>query len=133
VKYIGADNKKAGQMAKRHLESLDIKTKVFMPSITTEIGKLFSTTYYGLCISWHGEMKKICDKEGVDFEKAVRDFNETYNEVYPKLGKKNVVRPILYSPKGGIKGHCVCQNVDILKKRYKSKAFDLISSYDSRK
>jgi len=129
VKYIGADNKKAGQMAKKHLESLGIKTKVFYPSITTEIGKLFSTTYYGLCIAWHGEMKNICDKEGIDFGKAVRDFNETYNQGYEKLGKKNVIRPVLFPPDKGIGGHCVVPNTEILKKYYKSQAFDLILKF----
>src|SRR3989344_9664116 len=79
VKYIGADNKKAGQLAKKHLESLGIKTKVFYPSATTEIGKLLDTTYYGLIIAWHGEMKKICDKFNVNFEEAAADFNKTYN------------------------------------------------------
>ena len=77
VKYIGADNKKAGDFAKRHLESLGIKTKVFYPSVTTEIGKLLDTSYYGLCIAWHGEMKKLCDKYGIDFDQAVTDFNQT--------------------------------------------------------
>ena len=133
VKYIGADNKKAGIMAKRHLESLGIKTKIFCPSVTTEIGKLLDTNYYGLCIAWHGEMKKLCDQCGIDFEKAVTDFNKSYNETYPKLGKPNVVRPVLYPPKGGIGGHCVCQNAEILKKYFKSKALDLILKYKSKK
>lgn len=133
VNYIGADSKKAGKLAKRHLKSLGIKTKVFTPSVTTEIGKLFSTCYYGLCIAWHGEMKKICDKAEIDFEKAVTDFNKTYNQAYPKLGKKNVVRPVLYPPKEGIGGHCICQNAEILKKYYKSKALDLILKYKPAK
>jgi len=133
VKYIGTDSKIAGEMAKRHLESLGIKTKVFQPSITTEIGKLFSTSYYGLCIAWHGEMKKICDKAGIDFEKAVTDFNKTYNEGYKKLGKPNVVRPVLYPPKGGIGGHCLIENTEILKKYYKSEALDLILKYKPKK
>lgn len=132
VKYIGTDDKKAGQLAKEHLESLGIKTKVFYPSVTTELGKLFSTSYYGLCIAWHGEMKKMCEKAGVDFEKAVTDFNKTYNQTYPKLGKDNVIRPILYPPKKGIKGHCLVPNTEILKKYYKSKAFDLILEYDEK-
>jgi len=115
VKYIGADNKKAGNLAKKHLEGLGIRTKVFYPSTTTEIGKLLSTTYYGLCIAWHGEMKKICDKFGIDFEKAVTDFNKTYNEGYTKLGKHNVIRPVLYPPKNGIGGHCLLENTILLK------------------
>lgn len=96
LKYIGTDNKKAGKLAKEHLESLGIKTKVFMPSLTTELGKLFDTSYYGLCIAWHGEMKKICDKAKIDFEKAVTEFNKTYNEGYLKFGKKNMIKPVLY-------------------------------------
>lgn len=129
VKYIGADNKKAGKMAKKHLESLGIKTKVFIPSATTEIGKLLDTSYYGLVIAWHGEMKKICDKFGIDFEEAVTEFNKTYNDGYAKLGKKNVVRPVLYPPEGGIKGHCIAPNAKIIKEYFKSKALDLISEY----
>jgi hypothetical protein len=129
VKYIGADNKKAGEMAKKHLEGLRIKTKVFMPSITTEIGKLLDTTYYGLVIAWHGEMKKICDKFGIDFKEAITDFNKTYNEGYKKLGKPNVIRPVFYPPKGGITGHCIIPNTEILKKYFKSKSLDLILKY----
>ncbi len=133
VKYIGADNKKAGRLAKRHLASLGIKTKIIIPSVTTEIGKLLDTSYYALCIAWHGEMKKICDKFGVDFEKAVVDFNRSYNEGYKKLGKPNVVRPVLYPPKGGITGHCVIPNAELLKKYYKSRAIDLILKYKPKK
>ncbi len=133
VKYIGADNKKAGKIAKKHLESLGIKTKVFMPSITTEIGKLLDTTYYGLIIAWHGEMKKLCDKYGINFEKAVTDFNQTYNEGYKKLGKTNVIRPVLYPPKKGITGHCIIENTQILKKYFRSRALDLIIDYKSKK
>jgi UDP-glucose 6-dehydrogenase len=129
VKYIGADNKKAGELAKKHLESLGIKTKVFYPSITTEIGKLLDTSYYGLVIAWHGEMEKLCKKLGIDFEKAVTDFNQTYNEGYKKLGKTNVVRPVLYPPKKGIGGHCIVSNAKILKKYFKSRALDLTLDY----
>lgn len=129
VKYIGADSEEAGEMAQKHLESLGMKTKLFMPSKTTELAKLFCTTYYGICIAWHAEMKKICDQEGIDFEKAVTDFNKTYNEGYTKLGMANVVRPVLYPPKGEIGGHCVVPNAEILKKYYQSEALDLILKY----
>ncbi len=129
VKYIGADNEKAGKMAKKHLESLGIKTKVFYPSVTTEIGKLLDTTYYGLCIAWHGEMKKLCDKFGVDFEEAVTDFTQTYNRGYTKLDIKNVIRPVLYPPANGIGGHCIIPNAKLLKKLFNSEAIDLIMKY----
>ncbi|MCX6764880.1 MAG: hypothetical protein NTU58_04245 [Candidatus Nealsonbacteria bacterium] len=129
VKYIGTDDEKAGETAKRHLESLGIKTKIFQPSVTTEIGKLFDTTYYGLCIAWHGEMKKMSDKLGINFEEAVTNFNETYNDGYKALGKLNVIRPVLYPPENGVKGHCILSNAEILNKNFKSEALDLILKY----
>lgn len=135
VKYIGADNKKAGEMAKNHLESLGIKTKVFYSSLTTEIGKLLDTSYYGIVIAWHGEMKKLCNKYRINFDEAVTDFNKTYNEGYKKIGKPNVVRPVLYPPQKtkGIGGHCICENAEILKRSFKSKALDLILKYKPKK
>lgn len=135
VKYIGADSKKAAKLAQKYLESLGIKTKVFYPSVTTEIGKLLDTSYYGVVIAWHGEMKKICQKYVVNFEKAVTDFNKTYNRGYTKLGKKNVVRPVLYPPQktGGITKHCIIPNAEMLNKYFKSKAIDLILKYKPKR
>lgn len=133
VKYIGADDKKAGQMAKKHLEGLGIKTKVFSPAITTEIGKLLDTSYYGLCIAWHGEMAKICKKAGIDFVKAVTDFTMTYNKGYTNLGKKNVVRPVLYPPKDGIGGHCIVSNAELLQKYMESDGINLVLQYKPKR
>lgn len=131
VKYIGADILEAGIMAEEHIRSLGIKPKAFGPSIITELGKILDTTYYGLCIAWHGEMKKVCDKLKVDFDQAVTHFNKTYNEGYVKLGKENVVRPVLYPPRDNKIGrHCIIPNAKILKKYLDSKAIDLILKYD---
>ncbi|MDO8529976.1 MAG: hypothetical protein Q7S10_01005 [bacterium] len=132
VKYIGADNKKAAKLAESHFQSLKIRTKTFYPSTTTELGKLLDTTYYGLSIAWHGEMKKVTDKLGVNFDEAVTDFNKTYNEGYKKLGKHHVIRPVLTAPDGYIGGHCVIPNTKLLKKYLDSKAIDLILSYERK-
>ena len=114
VKYIGADNKKAGLLAKKHLESLGIKTKLFYPSITTEALKLWDTTQYGWFIILNKEIKKWCDKIGVDFETVYTDANKTYNEGYKKLSKYEVARPYLKYMKGKVGGHCVIDNCKIL-------------------
>jgi len=126
VKYIGADSKRAGNMAKKYLNGLGIGTKVFIPSLTTELGKILDTTYYGVCIAWHGEMKEICDKFGVDFESTVTDFNKTYNKGYTKLNKKNFVRPVLYPPQNGKPKHCIVPNATILSEYYKTPIFELL-------
>lgn len=133
IKYIGADDKKTGLLAQKHLEGAGMKTKLFMLSSTTEIGKLFDTTYYGLCIAFHGEMKKFCDKFGVDFNDAIVDFNKTYNQGYTKLGFPHVVRPVLYAPTGSIGGHCIIPNAEILNRFFKSKSLELLLSYKKKR
>ncbi len=114
VKYIGADNKKAGEMAKKHLEGLGIKTKVFMPSATTEALKLWDTTQYGWFIILNKEIKKWCDKKGLDFDAIYTEANKSYNEGYQKLGKPEVVRPYLKYMPGGVGGHCIVPNCELL-------------------
>jgi len=135
IKYVGAENKNAGRAAEKHLRSIGIKTKLFTPAATTELGKLLDTTYYGVAIAWHGEMEKICKETGVKFDDAVTDFNLTYNDGYVKLGKKNVIRPVLFPPTktGGIGGHCVIPNAKILKKLYGSEAIKLVLKYEPKK
>ncbi len=133
VKFIGADNKIAARRAEHHLKSLGLRTKIFYPSKTTELGKLLDTTYYGLCIAFHGEMQRFCRKQGITFDDAVTEFNRTYNAGYKKLGMEHVIRPVLRAPNPTIGGHCIIPNVQLLKKTLKSKAFDLVLSYRPRK
>jgi len=130
VKYIGADDIQDGLIAEMHINSLGIKTEVFTPAKTTELGKLLSTTYYGLCIAYHGEAQKMCNKAGVDFKEAMTHFNKTYNDGYWEADMPHVRRPTLHSPsKDGIGGHCITQNASLLKRFYKSLVFDLILKY----
>jgi len=114
VKYIGADDRKAGQMAKKHLERLGIKTELFMPSAITEALKLWDTTQYGWMIILNKEIKKWCDRKGLDFEAIYAEANKTYNEGYQKLGKPEVVRPYLRYMPGKIGGHCIISNCYLL-------------------
>ncbi len=123
VKYIGTDNKLAYEMAKKEMSNM--KTKWLKNSKETELGKILSTSYYGLCIAWHREMKKFCDNFSVSFEDVVTDFNTTYNIGYKKL-RPNVMRPVLTPPIKKIGGHCVSQNAIMLKKQKQSKFLDLI-------
>ena len=132
IKYIGADNKEFGDITESHLNSLGIKTKLFSPSVTTELGKVLDTTYYGVCIAWHKEMKKMCDDFNVDFDIVVTDFNKTYNDGYTQLGKTNVIRPVLFADDTPIGGHCVIENTEILKKNFESEALDLILKYKKK-
>ncbi|RMG32415.1 MAG: hypothetical protein D6732_13465 [Methanobacteriota archaeon] len=132
VKYVGADSEEVGILACQHLQSLGIQTELILPSIETEVGKLFSTTQYGLYIAMHAELKKMCDEFGVNFETAVTHMNQTYNEGYEALGMAHVKRPLLTPPENGIGGHCIIPNAKILKSALKrsNEALELLLKYE---
>src|SRR3989344_250789 len=114
VKYIGADDKKTGQLANKHLAALGIPTRLVHSSKTTEALKLWDTTQYGLSIILNKEIKKWCDKVGVDFEIAYTDANKTYNQGYKKLCRHEVIRPYLKYMPGKVGGHCIIPNAHLL-------------------
>lgn len=130
VKFVGGDESSISSEVADHYASLNIRTKICNSSETTELAKILSTTYYGVIIAWHGEMKKMCDMYGVDFDEAITNWNQTYNDGYAALGKDNVIRPVLYPPPPSIGGHCVVPNTKILSKEVFSKALDLILEYE---
>lgn len=127
-KYIGSPVDKAIELCYTHFDELGLYYNVIKDAKATELAKLLSTTYYGLVIAWHGEMKKMADKYGVDFS-MIGDWTQTYNEGYKELKMSNVIRPNLYPPDGNIGGHCVIPNTEILKEQINSMALDLILEY----
>ena len=132
TKFIGYNNLTDLVLCKEHYDELEIDYYPVKNTDASELAKLMSTTYYGLCIAWHGEMKKMCDEYDVDFE-IINDWTLQYNKGYYQLGMQNVVRPNLYPPKDGIGGHCIIPNTEILNKEFTSKALDLILEYKKDK
>tara|TARA_Y100000592_G_C5481687_1_gene326028 strand:+ start:8893 stop:9663 length:771 start_codon:yes stop_codon:yes gene_type:complete len=129
IKFIGAECEETALAAKDHFNSMSIETELCENSLVTELGKTLSTTYYGLCIAWHGEAQKLCEKYNVPFGEVMTRFNKTYNDGYYALGKKNVLRPVLYPPSDKIGGHCVIPNAFLVKQLFDSLALDLILKY----
>jgi len=132
-KFVGSPVKEDTQEAILHLNSLNVKTIECDNSETTELAKLLDTSYYGICIAYHGEAQKACEKFGANFDQAMTTYNQTYNEGYAILGKSNVVRPVLSTPVGGIGGHCVVENAELLSKQFTSPALDFIVTYKRKK
>ena len=112
VKFIGGDEELV-QAYSGLLKTLGIETHICKDAKTTELSKLADTTYYGLCIAFTSDMKKLCDEYDLDFMEVMTKYNNTYNEGYKKLGKPNVVRPVLY-PTDKIGGHCIIPNAKLL-------------------
>ena len=100
------------------LASIQIRTKTVNKFETSELAKLASTSYYGMCIAFHGEINSLCEEMGLSFQEVMTDWNEGYNAGYKKLGMDNVVRPVLNPPDGSIGGHCIIANAKLLKDFY---------------
>lgn len=111
VKYFGGAKAKE---AARLFEQMGVRTQVFKKPETTELAKILDTTYYGWNILFCKEVKRICDKMKLDFDEVYTIPNEEYNEGYSKLGKSNVVRPVLRAMAGKIGGHCIIPNCELL-------------------
>lgn len=128
LKYIGPEDCESAKLYQEHLTSIGIKSYICKDSKTTEYAKLLDTTYYGMCIAFHSEVSNLCENECIDFQEVMTIYNQSYNEGYSKLGKQNVVRPVLY-PTKKIGGHCVVPNALILKDYMNSKIIDSILEY----
>ena len=115
-KYIGVENHRDAKMALEHFRLMGLKrTGIRKPAVITEINKLISTTYYGVCIAYTDYVQKVLEKYKVDFE-TFEKFNESYNKGYRRMRMRKVCRPTLYPPQGKISGHCITQNAKLLQK-----------------
>lgn len=129
LKYIGSEDYDAAVEYQAHLLGMNIESHICKNTKTTEYSKLLDTTYYGVCIAFHADVAKLCEDEKLDFDEVMTLYNNTYNDGYKKLGKDNVVRPVLY-PTKKIGGHCVVPNAKILKDYLNTKTVQSILEYE---
>ncbi len=122
-KYLGftdkfRENEEVKSKVKKHLESIDIKSAFAARSNETELAKIISTSFYGMCIAFTQHVFNICEENKLDFESVLPRWQIGYNEGYEKLGKSNVRRPVLGpipNKKKVIGGHCIIPNARFLK------------------
>ena len=107
TKFIGPVLPEYGRAAARYYQSLGFKTRVCRSPLETEFMKLFSTTYYGLLISWFQEVHRICTAFGVR-ESEVVEFIRTDETESGGLHRRPTFFP------GVIGGHCVIPNAEML-------------------
>lgn len=98
--------------------NLGVNTKIVDKFETSELAKLASTSYYGMCIAFHAEINSLCDEMGLSFEEVMTEWNKQYNNGYKRLGMDHVVRPVLSPPDKKIGGHCIIPNAKLLKDFY---------------
>jgi UDP-N-acetyl-D-mannosaminuronate dehydrogenase len=129
VKWIGSEDISTALEYQNHLKELNVNSYVCKNSKTTEYAKLLDTTYYGVCIAFHNDVLDLCEKEEINFDEVMTNYNQTYNLGYQTLGKHNVIRPVLYGGKK-IGGHCVIPNAKILKEYMDTQSLSSILKYE---
>jgi len=92
-----------------------IKTKCYARSEITEAMKLISTTYFGLNVMIEKEIYAWCERNDLPFKEVYSTNNEDYNRGYTELHCPQFVRPNLEHIAGEIKGHCIINNLDLIK------------------
>lgn len=111
TKEIGGRPEELGYKLQTYFRDAGIPARYLEKlSEDTEFAKIMSTTYYGWNIVFCKEMKKLCDKKGIDFNFVYKMWNDDYNKYYRQLGDKQYTRPVLDPIPGPIGGHCVVQN-----------------------
>jgi len=118
IKFIGGVNQKASELAKKHFESLGMKTYVCKSTRETEFAKLLATSYYALLIAWFQEMHRICKENNVEYSQ-VADFIKTEED-----------KPVLHA--GYIGGECLIPNIHLLLKKCDSKFLHAILESNER-
>jgi len=98
----------------RHFERAGISIRLVAKSETTELGKLASTTRFGLDIAFEKFLHAECKRVGADFNTVYTDFTNTYNTGYAKLRQRRFIRPVLSHMPGVIGGHCVANNLKLM-------------------
>ncbi len=110
TKFLGG--KDASNVA-QYFRRAGIKVYLTDDSNATELMKVMSTTYYGMCIEYTKEVKRQCDKFGIPFE-LWSIWTNNYNNGYVSLGYPEYVRPNLVPIMTKIGGHCTQSNCILL-------------------
>ncbi len=121
TKFLGG--KDADKVAD-YFRRAGIKVYITDKSETTELMKIMSTTFYGLCIEYTKEVKKMCDKYKIPFEMWTM-WTNNYNEGYNKLGFPQYTRPNLIPIMNKLGGHCLLPNLNLMDSKFSKFIGDL--------
>lgn len=110
TKFIGGTN---GSLVAHAFRAAGMNVYLVDAPETTELIKLFSTLYLGVCVEFTKEIKRFCDLYHVPFE-AWTLWNRAYNEAV-EFGMQ---RPNLVPMGGRIGGHCVLPNAEMIESEF---------------
>lgn len=104
TKFFGGG--RAADAAKAFADA-GIDTRTTPLAATTESGKLWELTQFGLQVAVEKAIHAWSTENGVDFDVVYTEMARTYNDGYAALGEDRFLRPVLEHVPGPIGGHCV--------------------------
>jgi UDP-N-acetyl-D-mannosaminuronate dehydrogenase len=125
-KFVAGKTKQSIIEACNHFSELGIASTMFKCCKSLETAKTLCTLYYGMCIAFHDEVHDLCKKESIDYSEVMTLWNSEYNSGYKKIGKDNVIRPVLSPAHGKIGGHCVIPNAEMIASYFNSPIIDYV-------
>lgn len=114
IKFLGGEQ---SSEVEHYFRRAGLKTYIFNNSETTELMKILDTSFYGLCIEYTKEVKRLCEQYQVPFE-AWTLWTNNYNTGYQKLGYPEFTRPNLIPIMKKIGGHCILPNAEMLDNKF---------------
>ena len=114
TKVIGGVNTFKVYEAVQFLNRANIRTMVFSSPEASELAKICCTTQYGWYIAVMKEIARVCNEYNVPFHEVYTEWNTMYNEGYGLMKDSKYFRPNLAPMDGGIGGHCVINNLELL-------------------
>lgn len=117
TRWIGTNSKIEGSYFTRYFNKVGINCRVVYSPNYTEFLKLRSTSKYGVNLVWTDYEAGVANRIGMDF-KYLKEFDESYNNLYQELNMPWAQRYVLDPPNGKIGGHCVVPNAKLLDEQY---------------
>ena len=116
VKYLSFDGHdyENAQELDRYFSKAGIRCKIMPDTKSTELGKLLALARYGVYLAFAKEQEAICEHFGVDYHKAVTDFESTRNE---NVGEE-LQQPLLFPFQNYVGGHCTIEDMEIVLGQY---------------
>ncbi len=130
-RFVGWNNGAEGRFFVNYFSALGMSTSSVSSTETTELLKLRSTAKYGVNLVWAQYEAKLCKQFGVAYTDLMA-YDRAYNELYDKLGVREVGRYVLYPPEGEIGGHCVVPNAKLLNEQFPSDLLDKIINMEKK-
>jgi len=95
---------------------IGVPVHVYPVAWTTELAKVFETSFLGLMIRWSQAVDDTCKEYGLSYTEVWDKFVSTYNETCESLGQPKF--PVLVPIHDKIGGHCVLPNLEFLPNKF---------------